>query len=146
MIHYKLFTSFIWVRLNPLISQNFCSLLFMLAISEQIHQLCTTETLQRLAKFLRIYSANSQKFPPFYCNLTSLGQALRSDGIVLALTRPGINPSGSFGWLVCSARQVSNVYRKTLPHGGNQTQMPGVIPPSHAAAKLVCCGETFFNW
>ena len=86
MIHYKLFTSFIWVRLNPLISQNFCSILFTLAISEQIHQLCTTDTLQRLAKFLRIYSANSQKFPPFYCNLNSLGQALGSFGIVLALT------------------------------------------------------------
>ena len=57
----------------------------MLAISEQIHQLCTTETLQRLAKFLLIYSANSKEFPPFYCNLNSLGQALGSVGIVIAL-------------------------------------------------------------
>ena len=90
MIQYKLFTSFIWVRLNPLISQNFCSLLFMLAIYEQIHQLWTTETLQRLAKFLRIYSANSKEFPPFYCNLNSLDQALGSVGIVLALVWIGL--------------------------------------------------------
>ena len=111
-----------------------------------MHQLYTTETFQRLAKFLRIYSANSQEFPPFYCNLTSLGQALGSVGIVLALKCRGLTHRVHSGDLCALRRQVSNVYRKTLPHGGNQTQMPRVIHPSHAAAKLVfAAAKHFFN-